>query len=211
MVFKSPFPSSDANSFGDLEPSEPSFVHEDLDPSQEQPEHQHSSDQSDQTAVVVPSLVTLARAYMWDRLPAGYSIYNDQEDVELFDGEKQIWKPLNYESDPDPERPNYSRSDSISSSRTDAPNLDEDDPRITGIAQNEDDITAWRKSFEENEGYAPKREDEIKLYQIQCMLSLLALRRLYLFYFVTQPGQQKGIVCLDWEKPSYALVHQPTG
>jgi len=172
MVFKSPFPSSGAGSFADVDPLEPSFVYEDFDPSQ--PQCRHSSVQFDQTAVVVPSLVTLARAYMWDRLPTGYSVYNDQEDIEHFDGEKQIWKPLNCESDPDPERPSYNRSDSINSACTNAANLDEDDPRITGIAHNKDDITAWRKSFEEIEGYIPKQEDEIRFYQIQCKAKVFA-------------------------------------
>lgn len=180
MVFKNPlsslWTSEDNNSFDDTIPPEPSFVHEDFEPTLDDRCSSIQSDDTGKTAVVVPSLVTLARAFMWDHLPAGYSVYGEKEstgDIEVFNGEKRTWKPLNWETDPDPERPHYGRTDSMSSTRTDAPGLDEDDPRITGIAHNRDDVIAWRKSFEENEGRIPTREDEAKFYQTQCEYRLL--------------------------------------
>lgn len=177
MTTKSPFATYDdkvEESFGDLaylDHPDPSFVREDFDPN-DFAERQASNEttESEKTAVVVPSLVTLARAYMWDRLPGGYAVYNDKDssgDIESFDGEKRTWRPLSTDTDPDPARPQRPRSSSVSSCRTDAPHLEEDDPRITGIPPNNDDIKAWRRVFKEETGMPPTAEDEANFFTQQ--------------------------------------------
>lgn len=166
MEFQNPFASfghSEEESFGDfeyLDHAEPSFVREDFDV--DQFEQRRGSNDTDRTAVVVPSLVTLARAYMWDRLPGGYSVYDDRQssvDLEAYASEKREWRPLNItDVGPNMGVPQRERSDSISSCRTEASNLDEDDPRITGVPKNTDDIVLRRKSFEEENGQPPSQD-----------------------------------------------------
>lgn len=180
--FKNPFASFGdyhEESFGDfayLDHADPSFVREDFDLNDfSQRRASNETTDTEKTAVIVPSLVTLARAYMWDRLPGGYSVYTDREaseDVEMYMEEKRTWKPLAIDTDPDPARPQRARSDSVSSARTDAPDLDEDDPRITGIPPNNDDVMAWRRAFEEETKRIPTVEDEAKFYLHQCALLL---------------------------------------
>jgi hypothetical protein len=175
MEFQNPFASfgqSEEESFGDfeyLDHAEPSFVREDFDINQF--EQRRGSNDTDRTAVVVPSLVTLARAYMWDRLPGGYSVYDDRQssaDLETYASEKRDWRPLKVDVGPNMGVPQRERSDSISSCCTQAPNLDEDDPRITGVPQNMDDIVLWRKSFKEENGHIPSHEDEAEFLKSQC-------------------------------------------
>lgn len=178
MAFKNPFAAYDdklEESFGDfayLDHPEPSFVREDFDPNDFKDRRAtNETNTSEQTAVVVPSLVTLARAYMWDRLPGGYAFYNDKDsfgDIESFSGEKPAWKPLNTDDEPSPMRPQRARADSVSSCRTDAPDLDEDDPRITGIPPNNHDVMAWRRAFEEEQGTKPTSIDEANFFREQC-------------------------------------------
>ena len=99
MGFKNPFAdfedSAVEESFGDyahLEQSEPSFLRDDFDPAEFT--QRRSSDDSDKTAAgaAMPNMVSLARVFMWDRLPGGYSMYGDKDgfaDIESFVGEKR--------------------------------------------------------------------------------------------------------------------------
>jgi uncharacterized membrane protein YjjP (DUF1212 family) len=177
MSFQNPFASfghPEEESFGDFEylnHPEPSFVREDFDI--EQFEKRCGSNDSDKTAtnVVIPSLVTLARAYMWDRLPGDFSVYDDQQssaDLEACPPEKRDWLPLQTDIGPNMGAPQRERSDSFSSCLAEAPNLEEDDPRITGIPKNTDDVVFWRKTFEEENGHIPSHEDETKFLKNQC-------------------------------------------
>lgn len=211
MVFQNPFASfghSEEESFGDfeyLDHPEPSFVREDFDI--QQFEQRRASNDTDRTAVVVPSLVTLARAYMWDRLPGGYSVYDDKQssaDLEACPSEKREWQPLNIADSSRRER-----SDSISSSYTEAPDLDEDDPRITGIPRNTDDIALWRKSFEEENGRVPSQKDEAEFLKSQCkFIPLLPTKYAYSPSFIVQLVVSNVIAYSGLAKRSFGLAPQ---
>lgn len=166
MVFQNPFARPAAapvdESSGDQYEPEPSFIGSDSD----SVGSRRPSADSDKTAVTVPSLVTLTRIYLrgTDAMPPGYKVYDDEAscaDLEAFYGEKPAYKTL---------RSLRTRADSTSSCRTDAPDLDEDDPRLTQEPVNIDDLSAWRKQFAEDEGRNPDLADEIRLFQEQCGL-----------------------------------------
>lgn len=160
MVFQNPFarlgvPAVD-ESFGDHYEPEPSFICSDTD-------SRRPSADSDKTAVTVPSLIALTRIYLRgsDALPPGYKLYGDEAssaDLEAFYGEKSTYRTI---------RSGRARADSTSSCRTDAPDLDEDDPRLTNEPANTDDLSAWRRQFAQDQGREPDLTDEISFFQEQ--------------------------------------------
>lgn len=171
-------------SFGDfphLEDPEPTLPQ---DGSDNADAARRGSSGSDQTAVdvdengrmVLPNLVTLARVYLADHMPSGYVVYDDDMDCRRLEecaDEHPHWRKT-YFGSTDPDRPDLKRrgsNDSTSSARSDAPDLDENDPRLTGVAPNDDDITAWRKKFEEKEGHPPSRSEEFDYMHSQCKYS----------------------------------------
>jgi len=132
---------------------------------------------------------------MWDRLPGGLSVYDDKQssgDIEAYPPEKREWRPLKL-TDPslDMGLPRRERSDSLSSCYTNASNLEEDDPRITGIPRNTDDIALWRKSFEMENGRVPSQEDEAKFLKSQCNEPLPPAKYTYLTLFSHAAGSVK--------------------
>lgn len=218
MSFQNPFASfghPEEESFGDfeyLDHPEPSFVREDFDI--EQFEKRRASNDSDKTAtnVVVPTLVTLARAYMWDRLPGDFSVYDDQQssaDLEACPPEKRNWLPLQTDIGPSVDAPQRERSDSLSSCFVEAPNLEEDDPRITGIPKNTDDVVFWRKTFEEENGHIPSHEDETKFLKSQGDFFSSVSNEIWMLTFsCSQLVVSSAIACSDLAKHLFGLEHQ---
>lgn len=200
MRFKNPFAhftdSQPYESFGDfthLDGADPAFVHQDFDINDFS--ERRNSDETrveENSSFVVPSIVTLARAYFWDRMPPGYRLYHEREgdvvegefDLETFANERKNWRPLFFDKDPDAAGP-LKRVDSWSSERSDAPELDSDDPRIHKKVENLDDtvgksdhrvhIETWKKEFEAKEGREPTADELLGYYKANCAFSLLIL------------------------------------
>lgn len=195
MRFKNPFAhfSDDVQpqeSFGDfthLDGADPAFIHQDFDiNSFSQRRKSDDTCVEERSTFVVPSIVTLARAYFWDRLPAGYRVYHESEgdvspgdfDLETFANEKKTWRPLFFGQDPDTVS-RLKRVDSWSSEISDAAELDPDDPRIhkkTEIldvtAPTKSDhrvhIETWKEQFKAQEGRDATAQELLEYYKANC-------------------------------------------